>query len=546
MTNILTPIALGEAAAPQLLSGSELDGYEKYLTDESRKVGRASALAFPRSTAEVCGAVVAARDMGLTVTVSGARTGITAGAVPDGGLLLSLERMDRVRGLRAADAGGFLLRCDAGVPLVDMQRAVRDGRFDDTSDWDRESLAAVESLKSGRFFYPPDPTETSAALGGTVACNASGAHSFRYGPTRVYVHGLGVVLADGSCLRLARGECRADADGVFVLQRVDGAMQRCRIPSYRWPSTKNSAGYFTEPGMDLVDLFIGSEGTLGIITEVDVHVIEAPEVSCATLAFLPSEDRALALTHELRESREGLGLEAVEYFGPNALQLLRQRRAALGAASGVPACLPEGAACAIYLDVGVPAKQLADALSRLATLIGRHGADPEVCWSAFERDERERIRVFRHALPETVNARIADVRKAHPSVTKLGTDMAVPDDHLADVLRMYRQHLEDAGLEYVIFGHIGDNHLHVNILPRTPDEYDTGWRLYHLFAEQVVRMGGSPAAEHGIGKLKTDFLSVLFGEDGLEQMLAIKRAFDPEMRLSPGTLFADRSRPAAG
>jgi len=520
-----------------MIEGEALRDHEKYLVDESRRTGRATALTFPRTTAEVCGALQAARERGLAVTVSGARTGIAAGAVPDGGMLLSLERMSRICGVRKAKDGAYLVRCEAGAPLADLQRSVRTGVFADSATWDAESLSVLEEMKGRRLFYPPDPTETSAAIGGTVACNASGAHSFRYGATRSYVHWLRVVLADGRRLDIERGAVHPDEHGRFFLKDDDGRLAPGQAPSYAWPATKNAAGYFSGPDLDLIDLFIGSEGTLGIITEAELRVIAAPETSCATTTFWPDEGRALEFTQRLRTYREELGVEAIEYFDPNALELLRARRRQVGPVSGVPACLPDSAACAVYVDIGLDANELGGALERLAALVRDSGSDPDQCWSAAEQDERERLRIFRHALPETVNARIAEIRQTHPEVTKLGTDMAAPDERLADVVRMYRTGLDAKGLDYVMFGHIGDNHLHVNILPRTPAEYAAGWDLYHSFAEKVVAMGGSPAAEHGIGKLKTDFLRTLYGDEGVAQMLAIKKLFDPDLRLGRGTLF---------
>jgi D-lactate dehydrogenase (cytochrome) len=256
------------------------------------------------------------------------------------------------------------------------------------------------------------------------------------------------------------------------------------------------------------------------------------------MTFWKCEQAALDFTKALRTNRAELGVEAIEYVGPNALTMLRDRRALLGSVSGVPACIPGSAACGIYLDLGTAAAAMPDTLSQLTELTRTHGGDPDRCWSATERDERERLRLFRHALPETVNATIAEVRRTHPTVTKLGTDMAVPDDRLDEVVELYRKTLDESGLKYVIFGHIGDNHLHVNILPASPDEYRQGWELYHDFAEKVVAMGGSPAAEHGIGKLKTDFLRILYGEAGLADMRRVKALFDPDHRLGQGTLFA--------
>ena len=156
---------------------------------------------------------------------------------------------------------------------------------------------------------------------------------------------------------------------------------------------------------------------------------------------------------------------------------------------------------------------------------------------ATEPREHERLRLFRHAVPEAVNLRIARIQRDCPDITKLGTDMAVPDEHLDGMLALYRKRLEAEGLEYVIFGHIADNHLHVNILPHTEDEYARGKEIYKGFAQEAVARGGTVSAEHGIGKLKTFLLPLLYGEEGVEEMRRVKRLFDPGGRLNPGTLL---------
>lgn len=537
--NLLQARELPACTLPELIAGAAVGGYSAYLRDESRKSGEAAVIAFPRTTAEVAAALRHAATHGLTVTVAGARTGVAAGAVPAGGMLLSLDRMNRFLGLRRTASGEFLVRADAGVLLADLQKAVREQRFADSANWDAASRDTLAAMKGQRLFFPPDPTETSASLGGVVAANASGAHTFLYGPARPYVQWLQVVLPDGGVLEVERDRHHADAGGAFVLEWADGSRHPGKVPLYDRPQTKNAAGYFSGAGMELIDLFIGSEGTLGVITQVELRLLPAPEASCAVVTFWPQDAQAILFTRQLRERKQELGVEAIEYVDPRALNLLRRRRRELGASSGVPECLPADAASVIYLDIGVPTARLVPALQAVDALVRACGGDPERAWSAVEKDERERLRLFRHALPETVNAAIAEIRKTHPGVTKLGTDMAVPDSCLDEVLQLYRSHLEAQGLDYVAFGHIGDNHLHVNILPRTPAEYQAGRELYLLFAREVVRMGGSPAAEHGIGKLKTAFLEILVGPDGLAQMRAVKRVFDPDVRLGPGTLFPE-------
>ncbi|MBP5671173.1 MAG: FAD-binding oxidoreductase [Victivallales bacterium] len=522
---------------PQLVVGKELASWQKYFCDESRKSGDADCIALPQNVEEVVGALQEAARHDWKVTVSGARTGITAGAVPNGGLLLSLERMNRVLGLRRNENGDFFVRCEAGVRLGDLHKSLQTGMFVDSNSWDDESKALLSGLREAKLFYPPDPTETSAAIGGTVACNASGAHTFGYGPTRPYVEAMRVILADGSELNLKRGEWLADDDGTFDLETADGRILHGRMPSYPWPKTKSAAGYFSG-GRDVMDLFIGSEGTLGIVTEVELRLIPRPERNVMVMCFWRDEATALAFVRALRSERKELGLEAVEYFGADALDMLRERRNRLGAASGVPACLEDDMRHGVFLDIGCSVECERDVLNRLQAIIRDLGENPATCWCATENDTRERLRLFRHALPETVNGLIAEIRRQYPTVTKLGTDMAVPNERLEEYVAMFHEELGKAGLRYVTFGHIGDNHLHVNILPRNPDEYAKGRALYFELAKRVVAMGGSPAAEHGIGKLKTDFLKLLVGEKGVKEMRAVKSLFDPQAMLGAKTLMA--------
>lgn len=149
----------------------------------------------------------------------------------------------------------------------------------------------------------------------------------------------------------------------------------------------------------------------------------------------------------------------------------------------------------------------------------------------------EKLKLFRHAVPEEVNRRIGERKQVYPELTKLGTDFSVPNDCLLQVMQRYQDDLNTAGLEHVIFGHIGNNHLHVNILPRNMEEYATGKRLYRAWAEQVVTWGGSVSAEHGIGQLKCDLLALMYGPTGLAAMQHLKQIFDPTHRLNPGCLF---------
>ncbi|MDD2235961.1 MAG: FAD-binding oxidoreductase [Kiritimatiellae bacterium] len=514
------------------------DEYVDYLKDESRLIGYAEGICFPESEAQVQEVVRGAWQKDMPLTFQGARTGITAGAVPKGGWILNLSRMNRIRALRLDEAvGAFRLTVEPGILLCDLQRRLEETAFD-TADWDEESLKALARFReSGPHFFSPDPTETTASLGGMAACNASGARSFRYQSMRAHVRGLRVVTQRGEVLSMRRGELVAH-HGEFSMHSEQGTVFTGRLPGGVPPKvSKCAAGYFLDPSMDLTDLFIGAEGTLGVITEITVGLLPLPKTIWGVMIFLPEESAAWRFIQEVR-ALQGKGgadlLAAVEYFDGSALNLLRGIHG--GGMDDLPV-LKERWNSAVYVEYHGEEEPLEQALEELCGCMERYGLQDEDAWIADHPRERERMRLFRHAVPETVNGLIAERKKTHPGLTKLGTDMAVPDERLEEMMRMYREDLNRSGLESVIFGHIGNNHVHVNIIPRDPGEYEAGKRLYLNWAARVVDWGGTVSAEHGIGKLKAPFLKLMVGESELREWMALKRVFDPKELFNPGNLF---------
>ena len=144
---------------------------------------------------------------------------------------------------------------------------------------------------------------------------------------------------------------------------------------------------------------------------------------------------------------------------------------------------------------------------------------------------------FRHAIPESVNMLIDQRKKTYPLITKLGTDMSVPDDELKTVMDMYTSMLKENNLQSAIWGHIGDNHLHVNILPNNEDEYLLGKKLYEQWAREVTKLGGAVSAEHGIGKIKAEMLRIMYGDHNISQMKKLKLQLDKQGLLGIDNLF---------
>ncbi len=508
--------------------------YPDFLRDESRKTGHADAIAFPAREEEVLDLI---KSTSGPITIQGARTGITGGAVPNGGLIINMSRMSRITGLRESSdpEKPYTLFLQPGVPLRNLRSAVSDADFE-TLGWSKSSIAALTAFREdGRcFFFPPDPTEDTASLGGMLSCNASGARSYKYGPTRNYVVSLRLVTAEGSLISLRRNSNRATGTH-FHISAND--TEYCgEIPSYSMPRVKNASGYFAQHDMDMLDLFIGAEGTLGVITEIEIALAAAPAINWAVMAFFP--DTASA-EHYVRACRnlESNSLASIEFFDDKSIDLLRKQKKNNPAFAYLPDMKADWFNCVFVELDGFKEERVETAAMQLADLINACGGSESATWMATEPAEMERMKKFRHALPESVNLTIDAARKRDPSLTKLGTDFAVPNEHMHAMLSTYKLDLDSAGLDYVIFGHIGNDHLHVNILPTSIEDYERGKSLYLKWAGLATRVGGTVSAEHGIGKLKTALLEKMYGIKGIEQMRRLKAVFDPESRLNRGNLF---------
>jgi len=514
--------------------------YPDYLRDESRRPGKADSISFPKMEDEIKSHLAHARDSELTVTVQGARTGITAGAVPDGGHIINLSRMNAILNLRHdSDSEEFFLTVQPGVLLSEIQESMERHEFnwgkDLASDRVSGSERALEEMRAnGSYFFPPDPTEASASIGGMVSCNSSGARSFHYGATRKYVERLRVVLAGGSVVLLARGDPKADGR-CFSVVTNSGRKITGDLPSYDMPQVKNAAGYYSRPDMDLLDLFIGSEGTLGIVTEIELRLIRAPGALWGVTAFLPSEASALDFVEKVRCTEAGPA--AIEFFDHHALNLLREQKKTNPAFKEIPD-IPQSWHTAVYVEYhGSDDESVEQAVMQMSKTMIECGGGEEATWLASDEREMQRLKDFRHAVPEAVNLLIDQRMKKEPGLTKLGTDLAVPDAALREVMTLYHSGLDNAGLEFVMFGHIGSNHVHVNIVPRNLAEYERGKDLYGRWGQAVVDLGGTVSAEHGIGKLKKTLLGQMYGKEGIRQMKTVKEQFDPECLLNRGNLF---------
>jgi FAD/FMN-containing dehydrogenase len=434
------------------------------ITDTSGYPGHADQIFSPETDQQVAELLRRASAENIPVTATGALTGMAGGAAPQGGWAISLSRFQKMQVAKGS------LRAGAGVLLRDVQAA---------------------AVNSGQF-YAPDTTENTASIGGNVAANASGSRSFRYGATRQHVKALRVVFPGGSIREIRRGE------------KVDFDVPAISLPR----TTKLSAGYPLAPGMDLIDLIIGSEGTLGLVTEAELQLLPAPGERLGGVVFFKSEAAAMDAAERWRPTP---GLNMIEYMDRASLQMMD---------------VPHQAALMIELEVEGEDGEPAD--------LDMTGALESDSWFAMSATDRERFRAFRHSLAEKANDRVR-----RTGFTKIGTDYAVPLDKSREMMAAYREAMDVAFPgKYTIYGHIGDAHVHVNAFPESREQFECGKAVLTDLARVAVSLGGTVGAEHGLGKRKTHLLEIQYPPDQIEAMKNVKRRFDPEWLLGRGTLFA--------
>jgi D-lactate dehydrogenase (cytochrome) len=518
---------------------TQIEDLENYLTDASNMPGgHAEKLFVPESVSDTCEILREANEQKIPVTVSGARTGTVGGAIPFGGYIISLEKLNRIKSIDKENRTAVV---EPGVILADLQKAV-----------DAEGL-----------FYPPDPTEWSCQVGGTVATNASGSRSFKYGATRNFVERLKIALVDGDVLDIRRGQFVSE-DGAPI-KLVTEAVRKLEFkpPTYTRPDVrKNVSGFFNARPFDAVDLLVGSEGTLGVLVEIELRLREKPKGIFSGIVFFKKSIDLLNFVDAARTESfatrnhwnemaanflESLGvpididaelgasscfLEIPEFpvFDPSLIEYFDDR--ALNFISEKFPETPAGMAGAIFFEQETNENNEDRLFEEWNVLLEKHKADIDKSWFGTNDQDREKMRAFRHALPVSVNERVVRNKQK-----KIGTDMAVPDDRFPGFLKFQKEMLDASGIDYVIFGHIGDCHLHANLLPKSDEEAERSRQIYGRFIAQAIMLGGCVSAEHGIGKLKRKYLNAMMGERYLNEMIEIKRALDPNFILGRGNIF---------
>jgi len=460
-----------------------------YLKDASNfSDGQASEVVIPETREELIAYLKGSEN---PITLAGAGTGLTASRIPLGGVIVSMERFKTLGSVKDGT-----IRVGPAVTLQDLQ----------------------DHLKNSGWFYPPNPTEWLASIGGTLATNASGARSYKYGTTRQFVLEADIVLSDGRTASLRRGDT-IDRP----LQLDDGSTIDFPAINFKSPECKNAAGYFVRPGMDWLDLFIGSDGTLCVFTECTLKLLQAPADFLSGILFMEQEEACWELLEKIKASQSSqISPCSLEYFDRRSLQRLKQKFDNT----------PEKAQAALFFEQDVASQQEYDlCLEAWYEFLEKEKILLEDSWFAQGPKDIAKFHDFRHQLPLMINEENSRLGRV-----KMGTDMAVSDDHFRQMMAFYRDELAGSGLDFVMFGHIGDNHLHINLLPDAK-QMSLARETYSTLVDQILEWGGTVSAEHGVGKLKKEYYHKMIGNQALEELWDIKKKLDPQCRLGSGNLF---------
>lgn len=407
------------------------------------------------STADVAFVLRVAQDFTVPVVPRGGGTGLAGGSVPvGGGICLNLARMNRILAIDPADGVAVV---QPGVITYDLQRAV----------------------EAWGLFYPPDPASLyMSTIGGNVATNAGGPRCLKYGVTRDYVLGLEVVLPGGEVLRL----------GGRVMKDVSA--------------------------YDLKQLFIGSEGTLGVITEVTVRLLpRPPALGAMAVAF----DRL-----------EAAGEAVVALLGAGVLPLmieLMDREVMRAVEAFRPCGLPVTAEALLLVAADGEATAVREALARMQASMAAHGG--RLVRIANNAEEAEILWEARRNVSPAIG-RMAPY--------KFSEDITVPRSRIPEMIRQIQQISHKTQVPILIYGHIGDGNLHPTLLcdRRDPEAMTRIANAAAQIFETALNLGGVLSGEHGIGLLKRDFLFQAFPATTLEKLLAVKFLFDPKGIMNPG------------
>ncbi len=481
------------------------DSIENYLSDESNLKGNLDVVYIPENEDELKTLIIECYNKNLHITLRGSGTGLTGGSSPDKDILISLEKLNKIKFF---DIKKERIIVEPGVTLEQLDNY----------------------LERYNYFYPPNPTESKASIGGNVATNASGSRSFKYGATRNFIMRLKILLSDGTILDIERGKNFAKNNKVVV--QGDNKIFEFNVENIFNTQIKNASGYYITENMDAIDIFIGSEGTLGIFTEIELKVKKKSEHLIGIIAWFETFESVYNYVSTFiknvnkevnnKEFKELILPRIIEFYDNNSLIFLKD---------DFPQ-IPDKAKYAVWIEIECNLIDEESILEQYFQIICNNTSLYDETWIAITKDEYDNFIKIRHKLPEKTTELVR-----HLGHTKLSIDMAVPFERLKEYFLEVEKKFNDFKIPSCIYGHISSSHLHCDMFYKNIEEKINAENIYSEIIDFGLMMGGTISAEHGIGKIKKEFFYRMYSSDQINKMKAIKNIFDKKNILNISNIF---------
>ena len=475
----------------------DLDIIKGYLKDWSNIEGYAIGLCRPKNRLESVIIIRVLYNLKIPYTISAGKTNLTGSATPMGGFVISIENLKTIQPIVKDDK----VTSSPGIYLEDMRKEVL-------------------TQTNNQFCYPVDPTSRKEAMiGGTVSCNASGFIPGEKGATRYWTYGLEMILPNGKMIRCKRGEY-ISKDSKFEL---DGKI--IELPSYNRPNIKNASGPYTcsNGEIDFIDLIIGSEGIFGLITECTFKLKPNPKNYLDLFILLKSEKYAIQFYNYLNQVLKLDQITALEYFGYNCQSYMINREYFFNNDSDV----------GIYLQVPLYQQSIDEICSEWLSILSKSNCniDDKNIYVLNDQKSWDLFFEARHSIPELALKRTKELNGI-----SIITDTIVPPQNFQEFLDKTHALIKKSNIEYLLFGHLGDCHLHFHLIPDKNQEKDA-ISIYNIIIDISSMLNGVYSAEHGTGKRKKiDFIKC-YGQNAVQQLRKTKLFFDPNMLLNKGNVI---------
>ncbi|NLX93157.1 MAG: FAD-binding oxidoreductase [Clostridiales bacterium] len=470
--------------------------YQSFLSDESQLSGYSNDIVFASNINDICDILKQVNKEGNTVTVQGARTGVVGGAVPQGGLVLNLSKMNQIRD-KTQNEKSSILRVQAGVTLEQIE----------------------EAANADNLFFAPNPTEPTATIGGIFASNALGPNSLFYGASSTHIQALSWITPKGERWALARGDYRFKANKCLL---PDGT--EIVIPA----DLQHSPVKIFDESMDLIDFLAGSEGALGLAAEFELRLLPLPKEIWGVVYFFSKPEQASAFAKKLFEwnnNEHHAALTAAEFYDQGVLELIDASRQDCTLLKALPP-FPANVSTAIYTELfGDDSDLLEEALMQHLDYFSDVGGKEENTWAESGFSSIRRFRELRHAIPSLLNEMVTPGLKNQEK--RWETDFSGSPEMFDDFLKTYNQALSDFGLKGLIYGHVLQNKMHLALLPETTEQQSICKDLVYEISQWVMQNDGFLITENGIGLLKQSLVHDFMPPMVWAAIEKIRLHFDP-------------------